>query len=88
MADEVGVNRVGCANGQTVLDEGRSNDTPSEDHATQEAVTGVDTAKHTNTKEGGGEFQDPAIVLDLDSTTKAESVEGPTDVPVVDLWKL
>jgi len=47
-----------------------------------ETPRGVQTRKHTSSKECRGEFEDPAVVLQTDDAGKAETVKCPTDVPV------
>ena len=62
-------------------------DTPSEDGATEETPTGVDTGKHTSAEERGGEFDPPAVVVEGDDASEAETVERPANVPVEELPK-
>jgi len=47
-----------------------------------ETPRGVQSRKHTSSKERRGKFEDPAIVLQTDDAGKTETVKCPTDVPV------
>ena len=47
-----------------------------------ETPRGVQSRKHTSSKERRSEFKDPAVVLQTDDAGKAETVKCPTNVPV------
>ena len=55
------------------------------DHITKrltETPRGVQSRKHTSSKEGRGEFKDPTVILQTDDAGEAETVESPTNMPV------
>jgi len=47
-----------------------------------ETPRGVQSRKHAGSKEGRGKFENPAVVLQSDDTSEAETVKSPTDMPV------